>query len=115
MLKNLVNISILTTVVVAVWLFVSIFHSSTSTTISPELVNQTLPIPPNFNLQAIAQLKKRNLIPTDLSEVIQVGSGSAAPAVIPTATPTIVPTATPSIPVSAGTIQESTSSGFLAL
>lgn len=111
MLKNLVNLSILTTVVVAVWLFVSIFNSSTSTTVSPELANQIIPIPATFNMQALDQLEKRTFIPTDLSEVIQTASGSASSVPTPILTPTTIPTTTPNIPGFGEAVEGDISSG----
>lgn len=70
MLKTLVNFAILTTVVIAVWIFVSVFHNFTSTTISETVATQIEPIPATFDVRAISILQKRIFIPTDLSETI---------------------------------------------
>ncbi len=70
MLKNLVNIAILTTIVIVVWVFVSIYNSFTQSTISTNVARQIDPISPNFDINAIADLQKRTFVPTDLSEII---------------------------------------------
>lgn len=75
MLKNLVNIAILTTIVIAVWVFVSIYNSFTSSTITTNVARQIEPIAPNFNKDAVSNLLQRNFIPTDLSEKIILPTG----------------------------------------
>lgn len=68
MLKNIVNIAILTTIVIAVWIFVSIYNSFTSTTIETNVAKQIEPISPNFDTKSISTLQQKTFVPTDLSE-----------------------------------------------
>lgn len=77
MIKTLLNFAILTTIVIAVWVFVSVFHSFTSTTISDKVADQIKPISPSFDISAISNLRKRTFIPTDLSGDSPNTSGSA--------------------------------------
>lgn len=70
MLKNLVNIAILTTIVIVVWVFVSIYNSFTQSTISTNVAKQIDPISPGFNINTITDLQQRTFVPTDLSETI---------------------------------------------
>ena len=76
MLKNLVNLAILTTIVIAVWVFVSIYNSFTSSTITTNVARQIEPISPNFNKDAVSSLLQRTFIPTDLSEKIILPTGT---------------------------------------
>lgn len=76
MLKNLVNLAILTTIVIAVWVFVSIYNSFTSSTITTNVARQIEPIAPNFNIDAVSGLLQRTFIPTDLSEEIILPTGT---------------------------------------
>lgn len=102
MLKNLVNFSILTTIVVLVWIGVSIYGSLTSTTISTEIGTQIAPIEPNFNLDARDGLRERTFVSNDLSEKISYpseGSGSAQIQSEPVPQPITQPPPQPTLPV----------------
>lgn len=79
MLKTLVNFAILTTIVIAVWVFVSIYDSLTSTTITDTVAGQIKPIQPSFDTNAISNLRERTFIPTDLSENISSSSSVVQP------------------------------------
>lgn len=95
MLKTLVNFAILTTVVIAVWIFVSVFDSFTSTTISGGTAEKIIPIPPTFNTKAIQILQNKTFIPTDLGEIIiPTASSSASRTIESESTDTISPTPT---------------------
>lgn len=103
MLKTLVNFAILTTIVIAVWIFVSVFDSFTSTTISGGIAEKIKPIAPTFDTNAIQILQQRTFIPTDLGEVIIPTATGSALNTEPEAKSTITPTPT-TISTSSGTL-----------
>ncbi len=91
MLKNIVNLTILTTIVIAVWVFVSIYNSFTSTTITTNVAKQIEPISPTFDTKSIATLQQKTFVPTDLSESIEFPDSRGESATESAQTQVIIP------------------------
>lgn len=66
--KNILYIAILTTVVVATWIFSNVWHSLVTPTIAEDTSQYSTPITPMFDTQTLEQLGSRILVPVDFSQ-----------------------------------------------
>lgn len=66
MLKNLLYFAILTTVIVISWITFGIYHNNITSTISPDTSIRISPIPANFDIETITNLKSKEVIQADL-------------------------------------------------
>lgn len=97
MIKHLLYLSILTTFAVASWLGFNIYHNITNSTVSTSTNVKIVPISPVFDIKTLQTLKKRIIIPANLTEkTIRIASSSAQQI--------------PQLPISATPIQTATSS-----
>lgn len=69
MIKSLLYFAILTTAVVLSWIGFSINHNYTTSTISQDTSIRIIPIEGRFDQETIGKLKKKKVIPADLSEI----------------------------------------------
>ncbi|MFI5265474.1 MAG: hypothetical protein ACHQT7_01890 [Candidatus Levyibacteriota bacterium] len=92
MIKNLVYLSIFTTFVVLVWIFLNIYHALTFSTVTKDVNIQITPLDSTFNTSVISSLQKREQIPVDFTSSFST-SPSASPAIIPLIKPTGTPSA----------------------
>lgn len=61
-LKDILFLSISSFVVVAAWIGFNIYHSWVTTTITPELQIQIIPIQPDFDIATVEKIKARKHI-----------------------------------------------------
>lgn len=106
MIKNLLYLSIFTTVVVVSWIAFAIYHNFASSTI-PETTAATItPITPTFDLTTLQDLETRSKVAVDLSTNSPfassgpVSSRSAEPTPT-TTTPVVIEVVTPTPGVNA--------------
>jgi hypothetical protein len=66
--KNILYIAILTTVVVATWVFTSVWYSFTKSTTPPETNKYATPIDPSFDIGTMDMLNQRLSVPVNLTE-----------------------------------------------
>ncbi len=99
MLKNLLYFAIFTTLIVSSWVVFGIYHSSVTSTITPDTTLIITPIPSSFDTKTINNIKTRQIIPADISLARSggVASKSGTPSInIPSPTSVIVNNSTPS-------------------
>ena len=93
MLKNILYLSILTTLVVLASVFLSIYHNLTTTTAAEDTTIQVTAIPSTFNTTTITGLKSRKVVSADLSVSLlsqilgNTGASQSATLLTPTPTP----------------------------
>lgn len=68
MFKSLLYIAVLTLVVVASWIGLSVYHGYTTSTISSDTGIIITPIPSGFDGKIIEKIKTKKVIKADLSE-----------------------------------------------
>lgn len=78
-MKNFIYLSILTAFVVLCWIIFSIFHNSTTSTISQDTSITINPIKPLFDLKTLDQLKQRKNLSVNLETEIASGSSIMTP------------------------------------
>ncbi|MFH1832751.1 MAG: hypothetical protein ABH816_01100 [Candidatus Levyibacteriota bacterium] len=96
--KEILWFLISTFILVVLWIVLSIYHNSVTSTISKPLAIQIMPIKPNFDKETINRLKERKVINPvlQLQEKIFISpSPTASPPNITTIIPTIKITSSP--------------------
>ena len=89
MLKNLMYLSIFTTIVIIAWIVFSVYHNLATSTISEDTNVLTTPIQATFDKEVIQGLKLRKKVDADLSQTIvnsEVSSSTPSGEQIQTAT-----------------------------
>jgi hypothetical protein len=80
MLKNILYLSIFTTVVVAAAVFLSIYHNFTSNSVSADTTIQVEQIPDSFDATTVDAIKDRKVVPVDLSVTLLSSGAQTSPA-----------------------------------
>jgi len=82
-----------TFIIVLAWIIFNIYHSANTSTIPDAVAIQVAPINPNFDIDTVQELKKRNKIDPALSFEKVADESFVTPTPIPTVEPfnTIIP------------------------